>query len=289
MTTRLYSGATLPGYNKNNLGDLIVCLKAALITGHGVAPSAGWAMLYESIAYPGDATMRIVVQSQAADSEQIIFEIEDISVTKATIKCWQSWSGSTGSELLMSAQINKDGYANFVKIVASDRFVHCSINAVYYGFGDVNPIISTDAQTVILARNNDLGTETAHAIASTNKPYATAFVNIAGDKLVCRSFCAEDLGYGARIGLAPAPVYDLYAGGDKGNLITGKVSPVRATELLRRQPSGVCDAYAYIPSMIYTDNPQSMNGHEITVNNQRKKIVILESSSQGFASFMVDL
>lgn len=293
MTARYYSteNDTLPPYSKNNLGDMIVAVKAALITGYKDQQPAGWELLYESINNPGDTSKRIAVRSKSADSEQKVFEIGDISNIEGSIKCYDDWIGDTGVNLLMQAKINKNCWGGAVEIVANESFVHLVVNAVYMCFGDMDVFDTSMQKTIIFDMQNTNSADYDHAIASTVNQGRTQFRKIDNKRLICRSFCKDQLGFGSRIYWSASPSYDWYNGGDRGDLITGILTPVRKVELMQ-----IIDmdrryyCMGYLPMMVYTDNPRTMlDVGQINMDGKNKRLVGIQSDGGALHLYAVDV
>lgn len=288
MTARYYSTAngTLPPYNKNNLGDMIVAVKAALIMGYKDQQPAGWEMLYESISNPSDTSKRIVVRSKAADSERKVFEMTDISNTAGSIKCWDDWQNGTGVNLLLQVNINKNGWGDGLEIIANDKFVHLIVNAVYHGFGDVEVFDSTRPKTLLLdmkARDANAGT---NAIASTTNKNKNQYLDAINNRFVCRSFNVELDGYGARIGYNPTDA-DYFIGGDKYSVPSNIQTPVRKTELMQIN-GNYFKPFGYLPMLCYTDNPVTMQDKEVIMDGVTKKIIKAFGIGMAWMPFAVD-
>lgn len=260
---------TLPTYNKYDLGDFLIALKATLITGYKDKSSANWELLYDSKTNTSDTSSRLVVRSKSISSEQKTFEIIDIDANSAKINCYNDWQNDMGVELLLSAVINKNvSWANTITIYADDKFVSIFANACYYGFGDIEVFDSVNAKTVLWDCQNGNDYDNAHAIANTARPDLVGFKLIDGSKLICRSFCKNDLGYGARVYRTNAPYYDMCAGGDNESVVTGIETPVRKTELVKlsSNSNGTFVPYGYLPHMLYTDNPHTMHDKIMTID-----------------------
>lgn len=279
---RFSSGdSTLPAYNKNNRGDMIVAVKAALITGYKDKPSADWELLYESSKNPSDTQSRIAVRSKAIDSEQKVFEIIDITAHLGKINCYADWQGNQGINLLMSANINKNiSWANSISIYADSKFVSMFVNNCYTGFGDIDVFDSINAQTVLFDCQTTRELDDAQAIGCSINPHLTGFKTLDGFKLVCRSFCKNHRGYGAAVSYTGKPHHLNDAGGDTEALITGIETPVRKTELLKLQSDNrKFIPYGYLPHMLYTDNPHTMHGKTLSIDG--KEITIHKQLAMG--------
>jgi hypothetical protein len=291
MTARKYADydKTLPVYNRV-LGDMISALKAALITGYNGTPSVDWELVYESQSNPSDTTKRIAVRSKSVNSEQKIFEITDISRTEGSIKCWDNWSGSAGVNLLMQAKINKNNSWGSMEIVADEKFVHLVVNACYHGFGDVDVFDTSQNKTVILDRRSTSYIDTDNAIASSVNESRNKFIDRNGNQYICRSFCKEQIGYGARINWNDPPVYDIYNGGDRGNLTTNILTPVRKTELLKVVSSANrYDCYGYLPMFVYSDNPITMHNRTVEIDGKTKYLRNINILGGALILFAVDV
>lgn len=261
------SNGTLPSGVLSADGSMIVAIKAALVTGYDGNQSAGWRLVYESIANAADTTNRIVVQSQSVSSEQRYFEIIDDGAN-SKINCYEDWTLDAGVGLLISAIINKTGPYGGFNIVASDKFVHLVMGAVYHAFGDIDVIESAVSQTVLLQMKAG-SAQSSYYIASTNKKTRNEFVTENGAKLYCRSLAAETQGFG--------PMIDdnTYMGGDKvsgSDSASGRSSTLHKIELMKDLGSGEFGQYGFLPDAIYTDNPQTMADSTLVINNQLKSL-----------------
>lgn len=289
MTARIYTykNGNLPNLQGANVGDLIIALKAALITGYAGTPSAGWQLVYESAANSLDSTYRIVVQSQAIDSEQRYFEIEDISSIKGTIKVWGNWvtGTQTGQNLLMQALINKSQWGSEFEIAADDKFVNYTVNAGYHCFGDADMFDTTQDNTVIFNMQSTTASDSAAAIASTSNPNRTRFIDTQGNEYVCRSFCKDLVGYSSSIAYSSTEVYN---GGDRANFVSGIETPIRKTELLKVVGNQYLPC-GYVPMFLYTDNPRTMVDKTVSIDGVPKKIVFLGNRSSYHLNFAVDV
>ena len=265
---------TLPVYDKNKRGDMLVALKAALITGFKDKPAVEWDLLYESLTNPSDSQSRIAIRSKSTSSEQKVFEIVDINANEAKIYCYNDWQNDTGVDLIMSAVINKNmSWANFITIYADEKFVSLFVNACYYGFGDIDVFDTAQVQTVLWDCQNSADVDNYHAIAHTLRTDFAGFKTADNAKLVCRAFCANDLGYGARVYRTNSPYYGVCAGGDNETIVTGIETPLRKTELVKlRANSREFLPYGYLPHMLYTDNPHTMHGKVVDVDHKTVKI-----------------
>lgn len=291
MTARKYANhdGTLPPYNKNNLGDMIVGIKAALITGYQDTPSVDWEMLYESISNPSDTSKRIVVRSKAVDSERKVFEITDISDEEGSIKCWDNWLDGAGVGLLMQAKINKfTTWGQNLEIVADEKFVHIVVNAVHNCFGDIDVFDTSQPKTLLLDRNVISDVEPQIAIASTVNTSRVQFRDVANNRFILRSFCADYLGFGAKIASANAPVYDIYNGGDRGDYISNINTPLRRVEILKII-GGYYQCYGYLPMLLYTDNPRTMTNKKSVIDGKEKILRDTLSAVSAVQVFAVDV
>lgn len=287
MTARKYANYdnTLPTYDKNKLGDMIVGIKAALITGYKDAKPAGWEMLYESIANTADTSKRIVVRSKAVDSERKVFEITDISNTEGSIKCWENWQNGAGVTLLMQARINKStSWGTTLEIVADNKFVHLIVNASYHGFGDVDFFNTSQPKTLLFDMQTNDELFTNFAIASTKNPYRVQFRDVFNNRFVLRSFCQDQYGFGARVASVGLEI-EIYNGGDTNKTVSGNETPFRKVELLKIKGQ-TYECYGFLPSMLYTDNPYTMNLRQTGLKDTVSKAVI--NHANGLLSFAVD-
>ncbi len=289
MTARYYSAknGSLPTIDSKKLGDIIVAIKAALITGYNGTQSAGWDLVYESISNNGDASHRIAVRSNAVSSEQRVFEIVDIDTNAGVINCWESWVGDAGSKLLLSRGINKRAiYDNATDIVANESFVHMSINSAYHAFGDIDVFDTVRDKTVILGISAASSDDVYLQIASTNNPSKNKFVGVDGKNYLCRSFCKEYTAYGAMV-----DDNQNYAGGDKvltSGQIIGILTSVRRTELL--ELDGVCyREFGFLPMSAYTDNPRTMQNQQLMIDNRVQKVVLLDAVGSWYLLCLVDV
>lgn len=290
MTIKRFASnnGTLPAYNKNNRGDMITAIKAALITGYKDKSSADWELLYESISDPSDNTSRIVVRSKDFKSEQKAFEIIDITAHLGKINCYQDWQDGQGIGLLMSANINKNiSWANNISIYADDKFVSMFVNNCYTGFGDVEVFDSVATQTVLFDCQTTGENDDDQAIGCSVNPHLTGFKTADGFKLVCRSFCKNHRGYGAAVSYTGAPHHLNDAGGDTEALTTGIETPVRKTELLKLQSdNNKFTPYGYLPHMLYTDNPHTMHNKTLLIDGRNIKINKQLAMGSGFLPMM---
>ena len=289
MTARIYTyeNGNLPNLTGANVGDLIIALKSALITGYAGTPGAGWKLVYESAPNSSDTTYRIVVQSQAPDSEQRYFEIEDVSSVKGTIKVWSNWITSTqaGQNLLMQSLINKSQWGLGFEIAADDKFVHYTVNSGYHAFGDADVFDTAQDKTIVFNMQSTTASDGAAAIASTNNPNRTRFIDAHGNEYVCRSFCREVFGYSAAIS---RPQTEQYNGGDRADFVSGILTHVRKTELLKIV-GGYYESYAFLPMFVYTDNPRTMTGQIVPIDGVAKKIGFLGNRASYHLNFAVDV
>lgn len=288
MAARKYANYdnTLPTYDKNKLGDMIVGIKAALITGYKNAKPAGWELLYESIANTADTSKRIVIRSKAVDSEQKVFEITDISNTEGSIKCWDNWQSNAGVTLLMQVKINKAGWGGDLEIVANDKFVNLVVNAVYHGFGDVDVFDSTQSSTLLFNMTSSDANAASNAIASNSLTAKNQFRDVANNRFVCRSFGREADGYSSRINYNNTDG-DLFMGGDAYSKPSGILSPVRKTELLQIN-GNFFKPFGYLPMLCYTDNPVTMQDKKIPIDGVTKKIIKIFGIGAAWLPFAVD-
>ena len=76
MTMRYYSikNGGLPDMDNSMTGSVILKLKAALVTGYGSKPAAGWDLLYESMGTGDDLAVRMVVRSRDIKGDRMAYQ-----------------------------------------------------------------------------------------------------------------------------------------------------------------------------------------------------------------------
>ena len=80
MTMRYYAAhnGSLPNVQNSSASAVITRLKAALVTGYGDKPAAGWELLYESLNNPDDPANRLAVRSKDVAGDRMVFHFSEV-------------------------------------------------------------------------------------------------------------------------------------------------------------------------------------------------------------------
>lgn len=199
MTSRVYSvenGGLPSSLSDLTRGDLIVMLKAALITGHNDKIAMGWRLVYDSITNQSDTVRRIVLQSQSPMSEQRYYEVVDDSDQGLRLKMHEFWDAQTLSGAGRSVSLYVHGNnSNRYHVIANEYFCIFQWGSKSYFMGDITPLeLSSNTEQSIIMGQTDLS-NTSFAIPANNSVKLVGsrkLLNIDNQSLVLRNEHAGD-------------------------------------------------------------------------------------------------
>lgn len=169
MVARVYSienGGLPNNLSDTKAGDLIVMLKAALITGYKDKKPMGWKLVFEST--PTDSVKRLVVQSQSPNSEQRYYEIINSDVNNTTITMYESWDATQNKGGGRSVSLYVYGSVNVTyAVIVNDYFCHFQWGGKSYWFGDIDELNPID-KSIIMGQSSKDSTNASVAIPSNN-------------------------------------------------------------------------------------------------------------------------
>lgn len=162
MVMRYYSigNGGLPDMDNTIAGSVTLKIKAALVTGYGGKPAAGWELLYESMGTGDDSSVRIVVRSRDITGDRMVYQFVESGylVLASMATDWDDINKSLIDERASVKWYRYDnsasGYFNRKSkgfgIIADERSCWFAPAGSFYFFGTFNYVNSVGSKDLLI-------------------------------------------------------------------------------------------------------------------------------------------
>lgn len=163
MTMRYYAAhkGSLPNVQNSSASAVITRLKAALVTGYGDKPAAGWELLYESLNNPDDPANRLAVRSKDVGGDRMVFHFSE-NTSGVDVEMAKDWDPVANKPLRVAVSgkwqkqtymINRDDQLNTgsIGIIADSKSCWVSSNYCFHFFGSFDCMNAMHPKDVLMA------------------------------------------------------------------------------------------------------------------------------------------